>query len=97
MKANKKTPEFTGDRSHSNYSRLSKEELEKISGGSIPGEYDTDEDVVVIGGREYENGRHEHEWIRTGNYREETGLFFRIEKYYEYKCVKCGETRWKPV
>ena len=93
MKANKKTPEFTGDRSHSNYSRLSKEELEKISGGSIPGEYDTDEDVEYCGG-EYENGR--HEWVKTGNHKEVPTLYFWTTGLDEYKCVKCGETRWMP-
>lgn len=73
---------------------LSPEDLEQVAGGFGPGdEYnDTDEAFEYCGG-DYANGP--HEWVRTGNQREEPFFIFWTRTAYEYRCTKCGATKWE--
>ena len=75
--------------------RISEEELEKVVGGSLPGdEYITEEEVEYCEGS-YAFGR--HEWVRTGRHKEESFFIFWTRGYDEYVCTKCGATKWEHV
>lgn len=75
--------------------KIGEEELEKVVGGMCPGdEYITEEEVEYCDGA-YENGR--HEWVRTGNHKEESFFIFWTKGFDEYRCVKCGATKWVRV
>lgn len=72
--------------------KLNEEKLEKVAGGMSPGEeYITEEDVEYCFGS-YEYGK--HEWIKTGNHKEESFFFFWTKGLDECKCSKCGATKW---
>lgn len=72
--------------------KISKDELENVSGGLPSGdEYITEESVEYCGG-DYENGR--HEWAKTGNHREDSFFYFWTKGLDEYRCTKCGATKW---
>lgn len=74
---------------------IGEEELVNVCGGThVSEEYVLDQDEEFCGGM-YENGR--HEWVRTGNHKEESFLIFWTKGYDEYKCVKCGATKWVHV
>ncbi|MBR1812229.1 MAG: hypothetical protein IJ773_00215 [Lachnospiraceae bacterium] len=77
-----------------NKKEMKQDELAKVAGGgSRPGEeYITDQDVEYCGG-DYENGR--HEWVKTGNHKEEPFFIFWTKGFDEYKCSKCGATKWE--
>ena len=78
-----------------NIKEIRSEDLEKVSGGIGPGdEYITEEDVEYCDGA-YENGR--HEWLKTGNHQEESFFFFWTRGFDEYRCIKCGKTKWEHV
>ena len=73
---------------------LSPEELEQVAGGISPGdEYnDTDEAAEYCGG-DYANGP--HQWVKTGNQREDPFFIYWTRTAYEYRCSKCGATKWE--
>ena len=78
-----------------NLNEISEEALEIVSGGTKPGEeYIQAEDEECCGGNP-ENGR--HEWVKTGNHKEESFFVFWTKGFDEYRCTKCGATKWVHV
>ena len=36
-------------------------------------------------------------WVRTGNHKEEPFFLFWTKGFDEYRCSKCGATKWEHV
>ena len=84
----RKTPDANGKRA------LNREEQLKVAGGNrdeFIGENALQQDTYCYGAEE--EGK--HQWVRTGNTREESFLIFWTVTYTECRCAKCSYTRWE--
>ena len=73
---------------------LNEDELERAAAGDGKEDAESEEawlrDTYCHG--QYENG--EHQFVRTGNHREDPFFIFWSKGYDEYQCAKCGHIIW---
>ena len=77
---------------------LENEHTEKVAGGGSRGTEEITQDEAES--EEYCDGLFEkgkHDWVKTGNHKEDSFLVFWTNGYDEYKCFKCGNTKWVPT
>lgn len=70
---------------------LSMEEVKKVAGGSAADYMARESEENCYGDVAYGP----HQWVRTGKHEEKPFLFFWTKGFDEFKCSKCGKTKWE--